>query len=322
MTSETSSRVLTITANPAIDVTYLLNELRPGETHRIPAPQHRAGGKGINVARVAHSQGHPTFVITTAGGDDGTNLRRDLELSGIPHRVLPVASDTRRSIAFVDKTTKLTTIFNETGTALRHQEWQELRDAVSECLAGRDIGVLVGAGSLPPDAPQGFYGDLVCMAHSRGVPAIIDTTGTGLIEAARAGADLLKPNHHELMETMNDPNLPSAARKLLAAGAKAVLVSAGADGMYAFTADDPHCYWKARLPQALDGNPTGAGDASVAAAAVSFSAGVKDLRTVLRAAAAWGSAAVLMPLAGEISSRHREIANQLQITTEKDLPCP
>ncbi|ABK03105.1 PfkB domain protein [Arthrobacter sp. FB24] len=326
MTSDSGKHVLAITANPAIDVTYCVNDLRPGETNRIPAPHRRAGGKGINVARVAHSQGHPAFVITTAGGHDGTSLRHDLELSGIPHRIVPVAAETRRSIAFVDRTTKLTTIFNETGTALGHDEWQELRDTANRCLTGASgfpsIGVLVGSGSLPPNAPPGFYGDLVRSAHSNGVPAIIDTTGHELIAAARSGADLLKPNHHELTSTMNDPDLQSAARKLIQAGAKTVLVSAGAEGMHAFTADEPHRHWTARLPQALDGNPTGAGDASVAAAAVAFCAGTSDPRTILRAAAAWGSAAVLMPLAGEISPRHQAIANQLHITLKDDLPCP
>ena len=321
----TNKSVLTLTVNPAIDATYTLQELKPGQTHRVQPGQERAGGKGINVARVLHTQGARVFAITTAGGAAGAALRRDLEQSQLQHRVVPVTAETRRSIAFVDGTTKLTSIFNETGAELLEHEWDNIHESVTEALSGVDgveTGVLVVSGSLPPNAPHGFYAGTVTMAHARGIPTIVDATGQQLVDSAKAGADLVKPNHHELMDTMQDPDLPSAARKLLRLGAKTVLVSAGADGMCAFTRDDPGFHLRARLPRPLNGNPTGAGDAAVAAAALSLCTGATDTRTILRAAAAWGSAAVLMPFAGEISPKHHNIADQLEITREKDLPCP
>ncbi|BAS13233.1 tagatose-6-phosphate kinase [Arthrobacter sp. Hiyo8] len=54
--------------------------------------------------------------------------------------------------------------------------------------------------SLPPGAPADFYPALVRLAHDAGIPAVVDTSGPGIIAAARAGADLLKPNNHELLE--------------------------------------------------------------------------------------------------------------------------
>lgn len=320
----TAKSILTLTVNPAIDSTYELQELMPGQTHRVPPANERAGGKGINVARVLHTQGAPSFAIATAGGAAGHALRQDLDRSGLSHHIISVTAETRRSIAFVDCTTRLTSIFNETGSPLLEQEWNDIRHAVRGALARQGkfrSGVLVASGSLPPAAPAGFYAEIVALCHAHDVPAVIDATGQQLIDSAKAGADLVKPNHHELMETMGDSDLPSAARKLLSLGAKAVLVSAGAAGMYGFTSDDPEFHWRARLPHPLTGNPTGAGDAAVAAAALALNAGTPDIRAVLQAATAWGSAAVLMPYAGEISPRHREIANELEITREKDAPC-
>lgn len=314
--------VLTVTPNPAVDVTYTVAGISLGSSHRVPTPLYRAGGKGLNVSRVAHQLGHPTLAIATVGGPSGEQFRQDLESSGILHHLVPVAAATRRTIALVDTAADSTTsIFNEAGPALGAAEWQALAAAVVDNLGGvqtpdgvRRPGVLVGSGSLPDQAPADFYPALVALAHAAGVPAIIDTSGSGILAAARAGADLLKPNNHELMEAVGERDLVSAARKLMDLGARRVLVSVGEEGMLAFSADAPGTYLQAKLPAPLSGNPTGAGDAAVSAAAVALANGETELREILRQATAWSAAAVLMPGAGEISPQHTELAKQLIIT--------
>lgn len=323
-TSTDSGRlIVTVTANPAVDMTYHVDGIRPGETHRVYPPLERAGGKGLNVARVAHQMGHPVLAVAPVGGSTATVFRSELAASGVPHSLVPVTASTRRCIAFVDTARDLTSIFNEHGHPLEPSDWRSLTAAVVQAL-GRSpeggtpsCGVLVGSGSLPAHAPNDFYPELVRLAHKQGLPAVIDTSGRGMLDAARAGADLLKPNHQELMEATGQSDLRLAAQHLLDLGARMVLVSAGADGMYAFAAEAPGSSWKARLARALVGNPTGAGDAAVAAAAVSFARGQRHPERILRAATAWSAAAVLMPVAGEISPRHTELARHLIVTHEE-----
>ncbi|XAS67868.1 1-phosphofructokinase family hexose kinase [Micrococcaceae bacterium Sec5.7] len=315
-------RVITVTPNPAVDVTYQVDGITPGGSHRVETPLVRAGGKGLNVARVAHQLGNPVLAIVPAGGVSGAAFAAELEASGVPHRLIRAQAETRRSIALVDTVSGDTSIFNERGLPLQPAEWQALAAAVVESLSGDDghpAGVLVGSGSLPAGAPRDFYPALVKLAHDAGVPAIIDTSGPGIVAAAKAGADLLKPNNHELIEAVGEQDLVAAALKLISLGAKRVLVSAGPDGMLAFDAAAPGHYWQARLPEALCGNPTGAGDAAVSAAAVALANGITDLEQILRAATSWSAAAVLMPGAGEISPRHTELADQL-IVTHKEIP--
>ncbi|WP_426998731.1 1-phosphofructokinase family hexose kinase [Pseudarthrobacter sp. N5] len=314
-------RVITVTPNPAIDVTYHVYGITPGGSHRVQVPLSRAGGKGLNVARVAHQLGQPVLAIAPAGGAAGEAFTAELRSSGVPHRLIRTEAETRRSITLVDTLSGDTSIFNECGLPLKAAEWQALAAAVVESLSGDDgqlAGVLVGSGSLPAGAPSDFYPTLVKLAHDAGVPAVIDTSGPGMIAAAKAGADLLKPNNHELIEAMGEQDLVSAALKLVSFGARLVLVSAGADGMMAFDAAQPGRYWQARLPDALNGNPTGAGDAAVSAAAVALANGVTDPEQILRAATSWSAAAVLMPCAGEISPRCTELAGQL-IVTQKEI---
>lgn len=313
-------KVVTVTPNPALDITYRVPVIHPGHSHRVDPPLQRAGGKGLNVARVASQTGSPVLAIAPVGGATGDLFRAELNESGVPHLLVPAAAETRRSIAFVDETTNETTIFNERGEQQPLQTWDEILAAVKHAISQDEAAVLVGSGSLPQNAPETFYRDLVAHARRR-MPVIIDTSGRPLLEAARAGADLLKPNHHELIEATGERHLPTAARRLLQLGAGTVLVSAGEKGMLAFSSEHPATHWAASLPRRLSGNPTGAGDATVAAAAVLTAAGKSDLPTLLRAMTAWGAAAVLTPGAGEIAPSYRALEEEVLVTHQKDTAC-
>jgi fructose-1-phosphate kinase PfkB-like protein len=43
--------ILTVTLNPALDVSYTVDALVPHGSHRVRSVTERAGGKGVNVAR-------------------------------------------------------------------------------------------------------------------------------------------------------------------------------------------------------------------------------------------------------------------------------
>jgi tagatose 6-phosphate kinase len=64
--------IVTVTPNLALDVTYELPELRPGHAHRVRAVHSRAGGKGVNVARVLASLGHDVLVLGLAAARPAT----------------------------------------------------------------------------------------------------------------------------------------------------------------------------------------------------------------------------------------------------------
>jgi len=298
--------ILTVTPNPAIDLTYRVAALEPGETHRVAPPAARAGGKGLNVARVIAQTGGASFVLTTAGGASGLRLADDLEASGLPSELIPVAAPTRSSVAIVDEGSGVATILNETGAGLSPAEWTALREAVERLAV--PATAIVGSGSLPPGAPESFYADLVEVATRRGIPSVVDASGTALLAAAEAGADVLKPNRRELADTVGLDDPVAGARVLLAAGAGLVLVSLGADGMLAVGESRT---WSARLPRPLAGNATGAGDAAVAALATALAAGITDPAVLVRRATAWSAAAVVAPLADELDPAYPEYEARL-----------
>ena len=313
--------ILTVTPNPALDLTWHVDRLIEGGTHRADAGAVRAGGKGLNVARVAHAQGADVLAVTTTGGRVGEEFAAELAASGVPHALVRVAADTRRSIAVVDEARGDTTIVNERGINPTDVEWAALLAEVVERLPG--ARVLVISGSLPPGAPESLLPMLIAVGSDAGVPVIVDTSGPALLQAADSGAAVLKPNAAELVESTGIADPVEGARSLIARGAELVLLSLGADGMLAVTASD---LVHARLDEPLAGNPTGAGDAGVAACAVLYADGVHDAEQILRRATAWSAAAVLTALAGDISPRWTELEQQLRIahpdpaSFRKDLP--
>ncbi|MFF1539918.1 1-phosphofructokinase family hexose kinase [Microbacterium sp. NPDC058269] len=301
--------ILTVTPNPALDLTWRVDRLIEGGTHRADAGAARAGGKGLNVARVAHAQGAEALAVTTIGGRVGEEFAAELRASGVPHALVPVAAETRRSIAVVDETLGDTTIINERGLNPTDVEWAALLAEVVERLSG--ARVLVISGSLPPGAPDSLLPMLIAVGRDAGVPVIVDTSGPALLRAADAGATVLKPNAAELTEATGIADPVEGARSLIARGAELVLLSLGADGMLALTASD---LVHARLDEPLAGNPTGAGDAGVAACAALYADGVRDPEQILRRATAWSAAAVLTPLAGDISPRWTALEQQLRVS--------
>lgn len=308
--------ILTITPNPAVDETYGLETLDVGGTNRVTAPLRRAGGKGLNVSRVAHSQGFPVTALATAGGANGQMFSKELESSGLAHSLVPVAAETRRSFALVEHSTGRTTVVNERGGALAAVEWDAIRARIVGLL-DHGASVLVASGSMPEGADEDFYPWCVRQAEARGIPSIIDTSGPALLAAARAGATVLKPNHHELQEITGTDSLSAGAAMLLEAGAQHVYASAGEKGLFHFAVHTPGRWASARLPEPLVGNPTGAGDSVVAAIAVGLHLGQDHDTVILPRAAAWSASAVLMPAAGELHPSHPELAAALVISTSE-----
>jgi len=293
--------ILTVTPNPALDMTWQVDRLEPGHSHRVEAGLSRAGGKGLNVARVLHQQGERVMALTKAGGVVGAELRADLEASGLVHRLIPVVAETRRSLTLVDESAASATVLNEFGAAPTAAETAELWDAVLS--AGSQARVVAISGSQPRDADPIALISAIAALRAQGVPVLVDTSGAALIDAAEAGATALKPNHHELAEATGSADVMSAAHALLRRGPTLVLVSQAEDGMLLVHRDGRAV--RARFPEVVRGNATGAGDAVSAAISVSLAGDPAltahdGLEVLARRAAAWGAAAVAAPQAGEL----------------------
>lgn len=282
--------ILTVTLNAAVDVTYRVGLLEQGETHRVEDVRTQAGGKGVNVARVLHALGHDVMVTGLAGGPTGAELRADLGAAGLPETLVEIADHTRRTVTVVDD--RDATGFHEPGPSVTAAEWADFLATYEEL--ARNATVVVLSGSLPPGLPDETYAELIHRAPT--AKSIVDTAGGALAAALAARPDVVKPNRYEALSATGIYRTGAAAARLRERGARAVIASLDQDGLLALTPDGD---WTARLPIPLDGNPTGAGDACVAALAAGLTDGT-PWRELLVEAVALAASAVVCPVAGEV----------------------
>ncbi|MGV8913330.1 MAG: 1-phosphofructokinase family hexose kinase [Rhodoglobus sp.] len=312
--------IITVTPNPALDLTWTVDRFTPGSSHRVPTGSARAGGKGLNVARVLNSVGIPVLAITTTGGATGDEFLTELRTSGVPHEVVPVTAETRRSIAIVDRESGQASVLNEVGQPLTGSESEQLDASIARFSSSGDVVVI--SGSLPAGYTPHSLSRLVTSRIAEGCLVIVDTGGDGLIAAARAGAHALKPNREELAEATGFSDPLEGARSLIALGARLVVVSLGEEGLSIVTSASRADDINARLPEPIHGNATGAGDAVVAALAQAWSEHPQldhpeqtAARVALaRRATAWSASAVLIPVAGELSPRRVELEEDVIVS--------
>ncbi len=307
--------IVTVTLNPALDVTYRVDRLRAGGTNRVAAVAERAGGKGVNVARVLAARGAEVLVTGLAGGAGADGLRADLDRAGLPHRLTPVQGSVRRTVAVVDDDGEVTGLW-EPGPVVGPAEWLRFAGAdFPAALAGATVVVL--SGSLPPGVPADAYAVLLRRAARLGVPGVLDADGEALRAGLTGRPALVKPNAEEAARATgaaaDDP--AAAAERLRALGAEAAVVTCGADGMFG-SADGLR--WHTPAPRRVRGNPTGAGDAVTAALALALAEG-RPWPEATADAAALSAAAVAAPLAGDYDADlYRELTHHPMTTPQEN----
>ena len=289
--------ILVVCPNPALDVTYTVERLVPGESHLVRTFVERAGGKGVNVVRVLAQLRATVTVTGFLGGARGARLHDELAGCALAQRWVDVREQSRRTVTVVDP--HGATVMREPGPQIAPADWDALVERVRTLGPGTDVAVL--AGSLPPGAPADGYATLVSVLDALDVPAVLDATGSALAAALPARPFLVKPNAAEAAEIVGAAGDPVAT--LLVDGARNAVVSDGAAGVTAAVAGRRY----RAVPPALAGNPTGGGDALAAGLAAGIAAGA-PAEALLRRAVALAASAVTLPHAGEVD---RALAEQL-----------
>jgi tagatose 6-phosphate kinase len=287
--------ILAVCLNPALDITYRTTEVRSGGSHQVEIVRERAGGKGINVARVLHQLGEPVTITGLLGGHRGQVISKELAGEGIVAALSEIAGSSRRSFAVVDYSDA--TVFNEVGPQVSEAEWAAFCGRFRELACSAQVVTL--SGSAPNGVPDNAYAELVALAGD--VPVVLDASGPQLIQALAERPAVVAPNRAEVAEALDRSidgldQLVAAASELRGLGATSVVVSSGTDGLLAVSGQGA---WLARPPRLINGTPTGAGDALTAAIAAGLSR-EQTWPELLAAGVSWSAGAVAMLWAGQV----------------------
>ena len=289
--------ILTVTANIAIDRTYVVDELTVGAVHKVSRVFAHIGGKGVNVSRTIAALGGETEVTGLIGESTLEEATQELAAAGLKSALFPVARATRQTVTVTAKD-GTATAFDEAGPQISQQEWAGFENHFAGLLQPADMVVI--AGSLPPGTPQQSLANLCRHANDQQVPVMLDARGAAMRAAQNQAPLVAKLNFGELEQTLgrrlgNEGETIEAAKQLHAEGAQNVVITLGPDGAIGL---NEHGAWRITHPTA-HGNPIGAGDAFSAALAMALT-NDEPFEEALRHGAAAALASLRAPTAGAL----------------------
>ncbi len=307
--------IVTLTMNPALDITTAADRVRPTEKIRCQNARYDAGGGGINVARVATILGASVSAVFPVGGPTGDLVTELVADADVPYRRVAISEPTRESFTVDEESSGQQYRFVLPGPRLTIAEQAKCLEELR--YVARSAQIVVASGSLPPGVPFDFYQRVADICREIEVPLVLDTSGGGLAHIA-SGVFLLKPSVRELRECfgrelVTESEQLEAAHELIDSGvSQAVVVSVGSKGALLATSAGSQRF-SAVPVHVVSG--VGAGDAMVAAIAVGMTRGWSLSKSV-RFGIATGAAMLMTP--GTAPCRREESERIFELAPEAE----
>ncbi|MCQ4224462.1 hexose kinase, partial [Stutzerimonas stutzeri] len=191
------ARVLTVTLNPALDLTVQLPALHLGEVNRSDNLQVHAAGKGLNLAQVLADLGHQLTVTGFLGEANAQPFEQLFAARGFADEFVRVAGETRSNIKLAEADGRITDI-NGPGLEVGAAQRDELLARLERLVPGHELVVV--AGSLPRGVEVPWFVELLQRLARLGARVALDTSGAALREGLALSPWLIKPNEEELAQ--------------------------------------------------------------------------------------------------------------------------
>ncbi|WP_199507822.1 MULTISPECIES: 1-phosphofructokinase [unclassified Psychrobacter] len=264
------AKILTITLNPAIDLTVGIDELMVGAVNRQQSVITHAAGKGLNVAQVLKDLGHEVVVSGFLGDENRQIFESHFAREGFDNQFVYVSGETRQNLKIAEASGRMTDI-NGKGFWVDDNAKTQLRAQLSAVLqsdaetGGNEVDMVIIAGSLPQGYKTKELTALIEWLKSQGKKVAVDTSGQALSAAIAASPWLIKPNTDELTETFHRPAATFREQQKLFASINQniehVVISMGEQGVNWLNTQQP---LYAKAPHVTVKSTVGAGDSLLA----------------------------------------------------------
>ncbi len=301
--------IISVTLNPSIDKYYEVDELLPHQVMRAKVVSNTAGGKGMNVSRVAALAGEAVTAMGFLGGHCGNYFESLVDVSNLNCAFTKVRGETRSCINIHDLATNLSTEVLEPGEPVTAEDLARFLTDFEKYLPLADVVTI--SGSLPKGVKPVFYSQLINLAKEQGKKTILDSSGLALAAGIGAKPTMIKPNLHEIRQLFLEDistteDLVQIGQKLNAKGVEYVVISLGEDGALMVC---PEGVFSGKPPKLKIVNAVGCGDSMVAGFACSFQRNY-TVEDSLRFAVAISAANALTARTG--SFQEEDLKNLLQ----------
>lgn len=290
--------ILTVTLNTSIDKLYLLEKIRPETVMRVKEVHNTAGGKGLNVSRVAAKLGEKVIAMGFTGGFNGKYLESLVDSPLIRCAFTHVDAETRSCINCWDLSDGRSTEYLEPGAPVSPEDTARfLADFDRELPAADVVSV---SGSIPEGVPEDIYCSLIRRCRQAGVPVLIDTSGSRLASAVKEKPSFIKPNEDEILQLLGrsvsgPEEAAHALTELHEGGIPYAVLSLGAEGALLACSEG---VFRGKPPKLIPRNTVGCGDSMTAGFAVGFARSLPVMET-FRMALAVSAASALSLFTGD-----------------------
>ncbi|WP_226420618.1 1-phosphofructokinase [Vibrio sp. E14] len=262
MTNKTS-KVVTITLNPALDLTGSVNELNVGSVSLVQQSNLHAAGKGVNVAKVLSDLGADVTVTGFLGKDNPELFHQLFNDIGVKNEFVEVQGATRINVKLVEASGNVSDI-NFPGVQVTADEIARFEETLFRLAKTHDYFVL--AGSLPGGVTAEQCAAWIKALHQQGKKVLFDSSKAALKSGIEAHPWLIKPNNEELGDFVGEyletpEQCQAAAQTLSDKGIENIVVSMGADGVMWLNQGK---WLRAQPPRMNVVSTVGAGDTLVA----------------------------------------------------------
>jgi 6-phosphofructokinase 2 len=258
--------VVTITMSPSVDYTLSIPRLIPEEKMRATVEATEPGGGGVQVARALRRLDEQVEAIVALGGTVGDTLERLLSDEGVPVHPVRVRANTRPSLTMYTHDQGVNyRVVGEAGWQ-SEQEWRQVLDRLVEFESLPPYVVM--SGSFPPGVPTSLVREVAEICRERRSSMVFDGSGEALRFAVDEKVEMIKPSKEELADIVGedgyDPDFDyrRAARQVVDAGVRVLVVSLGGAGTYVLTRDGDEA--RVRPPKVQVASTVAAGDSTVA----------------------------------------------------------
>ena len=231
------SRILTVTANTAIDCCIEIDQLSIGDNIVAKNCVEYAAGKGINVAKAVASLQYQVAALGFVGFQSRQKFDA-IRSEYLETDFTEINGKTRSNFTLADNSNDQETHIRTTGFNVTADDCRTLEEKFEEYARPNDIVVL--SGSLPPGAANDLYLTLIELCHYKGARVFLDTSGDTLINGLEAEPDVIKPNLKELEEIIgrilsSEKEIVTAAKSIINLDTQWVVVSRGKRGVIVVT---------------------------------------------------------------------------------------
>lgn len=263
-----TKRVVTITLNPALDLTGSLGQLATGSVNLVDRGSLHAAGKGVNVAKVLSDLGAQVTVTGVLGRDNDAAFCQLFAEMGAEDAFIRIDGATRINVKLVEQNGQVSDI-NFPGIEVSAEAIVEFEKRLFSLAKTHQYFVL--AGSLPRGIAPELSASWIDKLQKMGKQVIFDSSRTALAVGLTALPWLIKPNDQELAELVGHELNNAQAHRQVAVelankGINNVVVSLGSKGvMWLQNDEQSEARWHyAQPPNMQVVSTVGAGDTLVA----------------------------------------------------------